>query len=474
MTSRPNVDSVGITVVPTASPRRRWLALAVVLTGQFLASMDTTVGNVAAPSIERDLRVGSGVAALAVAAYTLTYASCLITGARLGSDRGRRRLFLLGIAVFTVGSVATGAAPNGVLLIGARAIQGLGAAMAIPQAISFIQADFVGPARTRALAAYGAMISLGASTGLALGGALINADLFGLGWRTVFLINLPVGVAVFAGAARLLPVIAVTPRRMDLLGVCLLTTGAAATVGPLALGPTTGWTSAGWALIAVGLAVLAMFVAWQRVQQRRDGSPLFDLRVMAMPGMRPGLLALLLSSTTYTGVLYCVAADLQNRHQHTAAAAGLALLPFAAGFGVGSIPGSLVSQRQHRILVIGGLVVLGSSLILLGTVARGEHWPAGPAVALLATAGLGYGAAFTPLLGLTVAGVHPDRIPDATGIATTTFQFSFVLGVAVFGTLYTASDLPLALSLMGLLACTAAPAVAALRIRPHGAVDRLP
>ncbi|PXX61082.1 MFS transporter [Nocardia tenerifensis] len=445
----PTVDGT----VP-GSPRR-WLALAVVLTGQFMSSMDTTVGNIAAPSIQQDLGIEPGTAALAVTAYTLTYASMLITGARLGSDRGRRRLFLIGIAVFTVSSVLIGSAPDAVVLIGARAVQGLGAAMAVPQAISFIQADFVGKARTRALAAYGAMISIGATSGLAIGGALISLDVFGLGWRTVFLINLPIGVAVLAGAARLLPEIAVSPRRLDLAGVGLLTVGAASITGALALGPDTGWSGFGWAVAALGVAVLAVFVAWQRIQLRRNGAPLLDLSIMAVPGMRPGLIALLLSSTTYTGVLFCVAADLQDQHGHSAAAAGLALVPFAIGFGIGSAPGSLVPHRRHLALTIAGLAVLGGSLILMGAIEHGDGLDTGSAAMLLAVAGFGYGACFTPMLGLTVAHVRPGQVPDATGIATTTFQFSFVLGVAAFGSLYTSTTLAFALVIMGALACAA-------------------
>ncbi|MFJ9363721.1 MFS transporter [Nocardia sp. NPDC101769] len=449
-----------MTVVATIGARRRWLALTVVLAGQFMASMDTTVGNIAAPSIQRDLGIEPGTAALAVAAYTLMYASLLITGARLGSDRGRRRLFLIGIAVFTVSSVVTGAAPGAIVLIGARAVQGAGAAMAVPQAISFIQADFVGTARARALAAYGAMISLGATAGLALGGALIGLDILGLGWRIVFLINLPVGLVVLVGAARLLPAIAVAPRRLDLIGVGALTVGAAAVTGALALGPDTGWSRLDWAIAALGIAVVAAFVAWQRIQLARNGSPLFDLRIMAVPGVRPGLVALLLSGTTYTGVLFCVAADLQDHHGYGAAAAGLALVPFAVGFGVGSAPGSLVPHRRHPALTIVGLGILGACLIALG--AADHLRPSAAGVLLLGAAGFGYGACFTPLLGLTVAHVRPDQVPDATGIATTTFQFSFVLGVALFGSVYAAAGLGRALGIMGTLACVAILPAAAM------------
>jgi MFS family permease len=459
-TARPT-DSV---VLAEPVSNRRWLALVVVLAGQFMASLDTTIGNVAAPSIARDLRVSAGTTALAVAAYTLLYASMLITGARLGADRGRRRIFVLGIVVFTAASTATGAAPDGVVLIIARAAQGLGAALAIPQAISFIQADFAGRARARALATYGAMISFGASVGLAAGGALIKLDVAGLGWRTVFLINLPVGVAVVVVATRVLPSIPPSPRRLDLIGVGLLTAGAALITGTLALGPGLGWPPRSWATLAVGVAVLAGFTRWQHHLRRVEQSPLLDPRILTVRGMSPGLAALLLSSTSYTGILYCVAAELQDHHQVSPWVAGLALLPFAIGFGLGSAFGSVVPPHRHRALVVAGLVALGGGLVGLAAVTGGGGWPPLPAGMLLGVAGLGYGASFSPLIGLTVAHVDPLRVADASGISTTTFQFSFVLGVAVFGSVFTAAGIGVALTAMGGLALLAVvPVVGWLR-----------
>lgn len=424
---------------------RRWQGLLVVLTGQFMASLDTTIGNVAAPAIERELRVAPGTAALAVTAYTLLYASCLVTGARLGADRGRRRMFLVGIAVFTVASATAGAAPDAVVLIASRAVQGLGAALAIPQIISFIQADFTGVARARALTAYGVMIALGGSTGLAAGGWLIDLDVAGLGWRAVFLVNLPVGVLVLVVARRTLPRIGSTPRRLDVLGVVLLTTGAALLTGPLALAADAGIGPAGWACLAVGTVVLAVF--W--VSQHRRPAPLLDPAIVATRGVRPGLVVLLLTGTTYTGILFCVAADLQQHHHTTALHAGLALLPFVVGYGAGSLSGAVVPPRHHRALVTAGVAVLAASLVGAGVV--------GHDAVLLAGAGLGYGACFTPALGLTVRHVAPALVPDASGIATTTFQFSFVVGVAVFGTVYASVSVGAALVAMGVVTALAIP-----------------
>jgi MFS family permease len=421
-----------------------------------MASLDTTIGNVAAPSIEVDLRVAPGTAALAVTAYTLLYASCLVTGARLGADRGRRRMFLIGVGVFTAASTTAGAAPDATVLIASRAVQGLGAALAIPQVISFIQADFTGVARARALTAYGVMIALGGSTGLAAGGWLIDLDVAGLGWRTVFLINLPIGLLVLAVARRTLPKIGSVPRRLDVAGVALLTAGAALLTGPLALAADAGIGPAGWVCLAAGVLVLTVF--WR--SQHRNPAPLLDPAIVATTGVRPGLAALLLTGTTYTGTLYCVAAELQQHQHATALRAGLALLPFVVGYGAGSLTGAVVPPRHHPVLVTAGIAVLAASLICLG--ATDVAMPV-----LLAGAGLGYGACFTPALGLTVRHVEPALVADASGIATTTFQFGFVVGVAVFGTIYASASIGTALVAMGAVTALAIPAaLTAGRISP--------
>ncbi|HEY0804329.1 MAG TPA: hypothetical protein VGD84_04665, partial [Pseudonocardiaceae bacterium] len=251
-----------------------------------------------------------------------------------------------------------------------------------------------------------------------------------------------------------------SPRRLDMIGVALLTVGAALITGPLALGPGLGWPPQGWATLAVGVAVLAGFTWWQYHLRRIERSPLLDPTILSVRGMGSGLAALLLSSTSYTGILYCVAAQLQDHHQASPLAAGLDLLPFAVGFGLGSVFGSVVPPDRHRALVVAGLVALGGGMVGLAAVTWAGGWPAVPAGLLLGVAGLGYGASFSPLIGLTVAHVDHHRVADASGISTTTFQFSFVLGVAAFGSVFTATGIGVALTAMSGLALLAIVPVA--------------
>ncbi|GAA3099606.1 MFS transporter [Pseudonocardia yunnanensis] len=425
-----------VAVPANARTGHRWVTLAVVLAGQFMASLDTTVGNVAAPDIGTELQVPTGTVQLAIVAYTLLYASLLITGARIGADRGRRRVFLTGVVVFTIASAAAGAAPSAAVLVGARAVQGIGAALMIPQIVSVIQISFTGSARARALSAYSAMISIGGAVGLAAGGGLIDLDLLGLGWRSVFLVNVPIGVGLFVVAALVLPRVPVVERRLDVPGVVLLTCGGVLVISALTLGTESGWPPWSIAAAAVGIAVLAVFVVHQRRTSSRGRPVLVDPVLFTTRGVRPGLLGLLLVGTPYTGILFCVAADLQVRHGSTAGVAGDALLPLAVGFGIGGVIPSLVRPGRQRELLIGGVVLAGAALLLLAWLTRGERWPVAAAAVVLGVCGLGFGMAFSPLFALTVAHVRPVNIPDASGMATTVIQFSFVAGVAVFGTVY--------------------------------------
>ncbi len=185
--------------------RRRWAMLAVLLAGQFMALLDVTIVNVAMPTIGRSLHTSGAELQLVVSGYTVSYAMLLITGARLGDLRGRRTLFLAGVAVFTLASALCGFAPTIGVLIVARFVQGAGAAATMPQIMSVIQARFTGRDRARALSAYSAVLASGFVAGQVFGGLLVNADLFGSQWRPVFLVNVPIGLAVLALAPRFIP-----------------------------------------------------------------------------------------------------------------------------------------------------------------------------------------------------------------------------------------------------------------------------
>ena len=185
--------------------RGRWIMLAILLAGQFMALLDVTIVNVALPTIGRTLHASGAELQLVVSGYTVSYAMLLITGARLGDLRGRRQMFLAGIIVFTLSSAVCGFAPGITVLIAARFVQGAGAAATMPQIMSVIQARFAGPDRARALSAYSAVLASGFVAGQVLGGLLVNANLFGSGWRPVFLVNVPIGLAVLLVAPRVLP-----------------------------------------------------------------------------------------------------------------------------------------------------------------------------------------------------------------------------------------------------------------------------
>src|SRR6266540_598496 len=190
--------------IPAASDsadRRRWLMLAVLITGQFMALLDVTIVNVAIPTIHAKLNASGAAIQLVVAAYTITYAMLLITGARLGDLRGHRNVFLAGLATFTIASLACGLAPNTGALVSARFVQGTGAALMVPQILSVIQRQFSGAARTRALGVYAATLASGAVVGQVIGGVLVSANLFGASWRPVFLVNVPAGLTFAPGAA---------------------------------------------------------------------------------------------------------------------------------------------------------------------------------------------------------------------------------------------------------------------------------
>lgn len=233
------------------SPVRPGLLLAAVLTGQFMALLDVSVVNVAAPTLRDDLDASGSALQFIVAGYTIAYAALIVTGSRLGGMFGYRRLFVTGLGVFTAASLACGLAPGADSLIAARAVQGAGAALMVPQVLSVIQRQFQGPARAKALGLYAAVIAGGAVAGQVLGGLLVTADLFGLSWRPVFLVNVPVGLALLAVVPRLMPPDrAETARRLDLRGLLVVSPAIVLLVVPLVLGHEEDWPLWGWVCMA--------------------------------------------------------------------------------------------------------------------------------------------------------------------------------------------------------------------------------
>jgi MFS family permease len=418
-------------------PVRAGLVLAVVLIGQFMAVLDASIVNVAAPSIHASLRASGAGLQLVVAGYTITYAVLLVTGARLGDIAGHRRVFLSGLVLFTLASLGCGLAASAALLITLRFVQGAGAAMMIPQVLSLIQRTHTGPARARAMSLYSAVIACGAVVGQLAGGLLVSADLFGSGWRPVFLVNVPVGVLLLVAGIRALPHGRGEPgRTLDLPGLALLTPAVLAFVLPLVLGQPEHWPAWGWVLMAASVPLVAAFVRMERRVAVTGGTPLVPGRVLRVPGVPVAMAALFTVMTIFSGFFFTLALHLQDGLGYSALRAGLTFAPAAVGFALVSLNWRRLPARSHGAVIIGGFVAFGAGMAALAALLHaGGDGGAGLYLAG-ALSGAGMAAAFSPLMTRVLLRVPVELAADTTGVVVTVNQLGLLVGVATFGTLY--------------------------------------
>ena len=424
-----------------AAPSHRWLMLAVLLGGQFMALLDVFVVNVAMPSIGADLHASGAVLQLVVGGYTAAYAMLLITGARLGSRYGLRRMYLLGLWGFTAASLASGLAPSSAALIAARCAQGAAAAMMVPQIMSVIQMRFDGAARAKALSAYGLVLSAGAVFGVVLGGVLVSADLLGATWRPVFLINVPLGAVLAAAVPRVVPADppragGPDPRRLDLGGLALAASAVCLIVLPLVLGHDLGWPAWIPACVAAGLLLAAAFAGYERAVAARGGDPLLNLGVLRAPGLPAGLGTLAAILAGFGGLLFVLTLHLQAGLGESALRAGLTWIPMAGMFGLVGYFWRALPARVHPVLPPAGMALTAAAYLGIAAAVRSGS-AGGPLVWVsLAAAGAGLGASVSPLLTQSLVGVPRALAADASGLVTTVVQLCQVVGVAGFGTVY--------------------------------------
>jgi MFS family permease len=420
-----------ITLAPPRqqAPVRPGLLLAILLVGQFMAILDVSIVNVAAPTIRTDLHASGAGLQLVVAGYTIAYAMLLITGARLGDLLGHRNAFLGGLALFTTASLACGLAGTTGVLVGFRLVQGAGAALMVPQVMSLIQRNFQGAARIRALSVYAAVLAGGAVVGQVVGGTLVSADVLGTGWRPVFLVNVPIGVALLTGGMRSLPRDrGERGRGLDLPGLVVLSVAVVLFVVPLVLGHEEHWPLWGWIMLAASIGASGVFAALQR----RAAYPLIPGRVVRAPGMLSALFTIFVCMMTFGGFLFSLALHLQGGLGDSPLEAGLSFIPGAGGFALAGLNWRRVPARWHRALVPAGLVVAALGYAGLAVYESGGF---GLEVAM-AVSGLGLGAAFSPLLAIALTHVAVEDAADASGLLVTTTQLGQVMGVATFGTLF--------------------------------------
>ncbi len=423
---------------PTGYGARRTVALlAVILTGQFMAVLDSSIVNVAIPSIRGDLRTSGSSLQLIVAGYVIAYAVLLVTGARLGDRFSQRRVFIAGLAVFTAASLACGLAWDETALIVFRFAQGIGAAAMVPQVMTLIQRDFTGNARAKALSLYSAIISGGVVIGQVLGGLIVYADLFETGWRGVFLVNVPIGLALLVAAPKVLPADSARYHRaVDLPGLGMLTVAVLLLVLPLVLGHEQDWPL--WTWISLGASVIAVgaFLLIERVVAARGGEPLFAHRALRAPRLLLTAATLFVVMATFGGWMFVIAIHLQSTLGYSAMHAGLLFIPMGLTFALGSLYWERLPARSHARMIPAGLVVAAVSMVAMGMLLREGAEFGVAALILSGFMGLGNGLAFSPLMTRTLARIPRDLAADASGILVTNVQLGIVVGIACFGTVF--------------------------------------
>ncbi len=414
----------------TRSRRDSDLLLLLVCLAQFMVVLDVAIVNVALPSIQNSLHFSNTGLQWVVNAYTLTFAGFLMLGGRACDLFGNRAVFLGGIALFTVASLACAVADSQTLLVAARALQGLGAATISPAGLAIIASCFAeGAERNRALGVWGAMAGLGGSSGALFGGLLTQ----GLGWPSIFLVNIPVGIAVLLAARPLVPRVAPSHNRsFDAVGAVLVTAGLTALVYAIVRTDSLGWTAPGVTLpAAIAVVLLGLFALYEG---RVASDPLIPLEVFRRPLIRTANIVMALLYAGAFSMWFFVSLYLQDVRHLDALEAGLAFLPLTLGFFVASaFAPQLVRRFGAANTLTGGLVLGAIGLALLGNVGAG-----GALLDLVLPAGvlttLGFGTAMVPVMIVSVQGVAPGETGLASGLVNTSRLVGGTLGLAVFST----------------------------------------
>lgn len=426
-------ESTGATC--PAPNRLRWIVFMVVLAGQCMDLMDSTIVNVAGPSIRADLGGASSTLQWFSAAYTLAFAVLLVTGARLGDILGRRRLFLVGSAGFILGSSACALANSPGMLIAFRAIEGGFAALLIPQGFGLLKEVFPKEEMSTVLSAYGPVLGLSSVAAPIVAGVLIDADLWGSGWRMVFLINVPTGLLALVTAVKVLPRGAThSGTRLDLPGMFLVGGALAAIIYPLIQGRAGHWPIWMFGLLAGGVVLLGVFVLYE---QHRQQSPLIESGLLRNRTYLSGIAVTLAFFGAFSGLLLVVSLFCQLGEHFSAIHAGLTLIPMTFGMLVGMGFSYAVTAKLGRHLLHIGISVLAAGTIALALSVSGAHfastWTLAPSLFVI---GIGAGSCFGKLFDVTLAGVNMREVGSASGILTAVQQLGAAVGVAVLGTIF--------------------------------------
>jgi EmrB/QacA subfamily drug resistance transporter len=422
------------------SDRRKWVILALVLVAECMDLLDGTIVNVAAPTIRTDLHTSSSALQWVIGGYALAFAVGLITGGRLGDIYGRKRLFVLGALGFVAASAACAFAVSPTMLIACRLAQGGAAALLIPQGLGIIRDAFPPAEQGSAFAVFGPVIGLSAVLGPIIGGALVDANLFGTGWRLIFFVNLPLGLIAAIGAARLIPEskAARTPR-LDLVGTALAAAAMGLLIYPLIQGRDAGWPAWTYLMVAASAVSFGALVVWSRRVRRRGGDPLVEASIFSHRAYTAGISMIVVFFAGMLGTMLVLTLFLQFGEHFSAIHAGITLAPFAAGTALGAVvAATVVVPRLGRTTlqiaaVIGGAGVLWLRQVIL---AHGLDTSSLAIIGPQLVVGVGIGMIVSPLFNFILASVRDSEVGSASGVVNALQQLAGAVGVAGIGTIF--------------------------------------
>ena len=424
----------------TVSSRRAWLAMSVLLAGMFMALLDTTIVNVALPTIRTSLDASESTLSWIISGYALAFGLVLIPAGRIGDRFGHKWVFIVGLAIFTAASIWCGVAEDSTHLIIARVVQGLGGGIFFPPVQAFIQLMFEPRKRGKPFAIMGAVIGVSSALGPIVGGLLIEAIGEENGWRWIFAVNVPIGIVALIAAVVLLPKGAEGKKlSTDFVGLALLSGSLVAILVPLIQGEDEGWPLWTYLSLAGGVLLLVAFALWERRVESRGAEPLVPPRLFSHPSFTGGTILALVFFAAFTSIFFTISIFWQSGLGHTALESGLVSVPFAIGNIIGASQSDRLARRLGRTVLVIGIALLSIGLIALFVIllvtpaADLTNWHL---LLPLLIAGFGSGLFIAPNARFIVATVDRSEAGAASGVIGTMQRIGSAVGIAVIGAVF--------------------------------------
>jgi len=436
-------ELTGVTVEAAAPPgaaeaQPAWGALFVVLAGLFITGIDFFIVNVAIPSLQQRMHASSAEIQFVSAGFNIGLSAMLIIGGRMGDLYGRRKIFSIGVGIFTAASLACGLAPNMGELIGARVVQGVAAAMVIPQVLGILTTAYTGKHRATAFNAYALTLGASAIFGQLLGGLLIKLNIGNSDWRSIFLINVPLGLIILLLAPKVVPESKSEGRTgLDVVGALLVTAGLTAIVLPLVEGRQEGWPAWTWACLVAAVPLLALFWVQQRRLAARDKSPLVNPSLFHDRSFSVGVVAIFVNFMVMASFFLVLALYLQEGRGLSALMSGLLFAPLGFGFFLASGAATkLAAGLGKQVLALGAVVMAAGYLGLAATVSSLHSGPTAWCIPAMVVVGAGMGLVVAPLISLILQNVSPQHAAAASGVFSTAQEMANAVGIAAGGAIF--------------------------------------